>query len=104
MNARPNDPFGARAALSTPAGSVDVYVFGSVVALERNAEIEYQRNRERYEFLRWGSQSFANFRVVPPATGIVHQVNLEFLARGVWTAPQDGKTVAYPDTLVGTDS
>jgi aconitate hydratase len=84
--------------------SVQVDVFGTMQALERNAEIEYQRNRERYEFLRWGSQSFANFRVVPPATGIVHQVNLEFLARGVWTSTENGVTVAYPDTLVGTDS
>jgi aconitate hydratase len=84
--------------------SVQVDVFGSVQALERNAEIEYQRNRERYEFLRWGSTAFANFRVVPPATGIVHQVNLEYLARVVWTRTEDGGTVAYPDTLVGTDS
>ncbi len=84
--------------------SVQVDVYGNVTALERNAEIEYERNRERYEFLRWGSKAFANFRVVPPATGIVHQVNLEFLARGVWTSAVDGETVAYPDTLVGTDS
>jgi len=84
--------------------SVQVDVFGNSQALERNAEIEYQRNRERYEFLRWGSRAFANLRVVPPATGIVHQVNLEHLARGVWTAAQAGETIAYPDTLVGTDS
>ena len=84
--------------------SVQVDVFGTVLALERNAELEYQRNRERYEFLRWGATAFSNFRVVPPATGIVHQVNLEYLARGVWTAEQDGAHVAYPDTLVGTDS
>jgi aconitase A len=84
--------------------SVQVDVFGNVTALERNAEFEYERNRERYEFLRWGSKAFANFRVVPPATGIVHQVNLEYLARGVWTAVVDGESVAYPDTLVGTDS
>jgi aconitate hydratase len=84
--------------------SVQVDVFGNASALERNAEIEYQRNRERYEFLRWGSTAFANLRVVPPATGIVHQVNLEHLARGVWTSNVDGQTVAYPDTLVGTDS
>jgi aconitase A len=84
--------------------SVQVDVFGNVVALERNAEIEFQRNRERYEFLRWGQQSFANFRVVPPATGIVHQVNLEYLARGVLTGPDAAGTAAYPDTLVGTDS
>ncbi len=85
--------------------SVQVDVFGNVTALERNAEIEFSRNRERYEFLRWGQKAFSNFRVVPPATGIVHQVNLEFLARGVLTAPgANGATVAYPDTLVGTDS
>ncbi|HVP13942.1 MAG TPA: aconitate hydratase AcnA [Terriglobales bacterium] len=84
--------------------SVQVDVFGNVQALERNAEIEYQRNRERYEFLRWGSTAFDNFRVVPPATGIVHQVNLEYLARVVWTSTEDGEAVAYPDTLVGTDS
>jgi len=85
--------------------SVQVDVFGNVVALERNAEIEFARNRERYEFLRWGQQGFSNFRVVPPATGIVHQVNLEYLARGVLTAKDaDGATVAYPDSLVGTDS
>ncbi len=84
--------------------SVQVDVFGSNAALEQNAEIEFTRNRERYEFLRWGQKSFRNFRVVPPATGIVHQVNLEYLAQGVITAPgADGK-LAYPDTLVGTDS
>src|SRR5262245_57993949 len=85
--------------------SVQVDVFGNVRALERNAEIEFERNRERYEFLRWGQQAFSNFRVVPPATGIVHQVNLEYLAQGVMTAPDSGGGgVAYPDTLVGTDS
>jgi aconitase A/intein/homing endonuclease len=84
--------------------SVQVDVFGNVTALERNAEIEFERNRERYEFLRWGQKAFSNFRVVPPATGIVHQVNLEYLARGVLTAKQGDTTVAYPDTLVGTDS
>jgi len=85
--------------------SVQVDVFGNVTALERNAEIEFTRNRERYEFLRWGQKAFSNFRVVPPATGIVHQVNLEFLARGVLTGPgANGATAAYPDTLVGTDS
>src|SRR5438034_4026333 len=67
--------------------SVQVDVFGNVRALETNAEIEFTRNRERYEFLRWGQKSFSNFRVVPPATGIVHQVNLEYLARCVVTAP-----------------
>jgi aconitase A len=84
--------------------SVQVDLFGSAMALERNAEIEFERNRERYEFLRWGSQAFANFRVVPPATGIVHQVNLEYLSRGVLTKTEEGETVAFPDTLVGTDS
>jgi aconitate hydratase A / 2-methylisocitrate dehydratase len=84
--------------------SVQVDVYGNVIALERNAEIEFERNRERYEFLRWGQKAFSNFRVVPPATGIVHQVNLEYLARGVLTREQDGVTLAYPDTLVGTDS
>jgi len=85
--------------------SVQVDVFGSVIALERNAEIEFERNRERYEFLRWGQKAFSNFRVVPPATGIVHQVNLEFLSRGVLTGPAaGGGLAAFPDTLVGTDS
>ncbi|NOT35651.1 MAG: aconitate hydratase AcnA [Candidatus Eisenbacteria bacterium] len=85
--------------------SVQVDVFGSSLALEKNAEIEFERNRERYEFLRWGQKAFSNFRVVPPATGIVHQVNLEYLAQGVMTSPTaDGGVVAYPDTLVGTDS
>jgi aconitate hydratase len=84
--------------------SVQVDVFGSPEALARNAAIEFERNRERYEFLRWGQKAFRNFRVVPPATGIVHQVNLEFLAKGVLLQPRDGETVAMPDTLVGTDS
>jgi len=84
--------------------SVQVDVYGTVIALERNAEIEFARNRERYEFLRWGSQAFSNFRVVPPATGIVHQVNLEYLAQGVLTAQSGGDREAFPDTLVGTDS
>ena len=84
--------------------SVQVDVFGNVLALERNAEIEFERNKERYEFLRWGSKSFSNFRVVPPATGIVHQVNLEYLARGVLTSKSGAETWAYPDSLVGTDS
>ena len=71
--------------------SVQVDVFGNVLALERNAEIEFERNRERYEFLRWGQKAFDNFRVVPPATGIVHQVNLEYLARGVMTRAAGGR-------------
>jgi aconitate hydratase len=84
--------------------SVQVDVFASRDALQRNAEIEFERNRERYEFLRWGQNAFRNFRVVPPATGIVHQVNLEFLAKGVLTREEEGRTHAFPDTLVGTDS
>jgi aconitate hydratase len=84
--------------------SVQVDVFGSPEALAKNAEIEFARNRERYEFLRWGQMAFASFRVVPPATGIVHQVNLEYLAKVVLTKKEEGGTVAFPDTLVGTDS
>jgi aconitate hydratase len=84
--------------------SVQVDFFGSELALLRNAEIEFARNRERYEFLRWGAQAFDNLRVVPPATGIVHQVNLEFLAQGALARPEDGRRVLFPDTLVGTDS
>ncbi len=80
--------------------SVLVDYFGSADALQKNAELEFERNRERYEFLRWGAQAFKNLRVVPPATGIVHQVNLEYLAQGVLT--RDGEL--FPDTLVGTDS
>jgi aconitate hydratase len=80
--------------------SVQVDVFGRPEALARNAELEYERNLERYQFLRWGQQAFGRFRVVPPATGICHQVNLEYLATVV--ATRDG--VAFPDTLVGTDS
>mgnify|MGYP001942755616 CR=1 FL=1 len=85
--------------------SVMVDKFGNAQAFEENVEIEYQRNRERYQFLRWGQKAFNNFRVVPPGTGICHQVNLEYLAKGVWSAKaEDGNTYAYPDTLVGTDS
>jgi aconitate hydratase len=84
--------------------SVQVDVFGSAEALARNAEIEFERNRERYAFLRWGQKAFSNFRVVPPATGIVHQVNLEYLAQGVLTARRGNEVEAFPDTLVGTDS
>jgi aconitate hydratase len=84
--------------------SVQVDVFGTPDALKRNAEIEFERNRERYEFLRWGQKAFASFRVVPPATGIVHQVNLEFLAKVVAQRSEGGEDVAMPDTLVGTDS
>ncbi|WP_447926987.1 aconitate hydratase AcnA [Vreelandella sp. EE27] len=84
--------------------SVMVDEFGHATAFEENVEIEMQRNRERYEFLRWGQQAFDNFKVVPPGTGICHQVNLEYLGKSVWTKEEDGKTYAFPDTLVGTDS
>ncbi|HJR38067.1 MAG TPA: aconitate hydratase [Nocardioidaceae bacterium] len=84
--------------------SVIADVFGTPEAFERNVEIEYQRNRERYQFLRWGQGAFDDFKVVPPGTGIVHQVNIEHLARVVFTRDSDGTTVAYPDTCVGTDS
>jgi aconitate hydratase len=84
--------------------SVQVDVFGSPVALLRNAEIEFERNRERYEFLRWGQKAFDNFRVVPPASGIVHQVNLEYIAQGVQTRRGHEGIIAFPDSLVGTDS
>ena len=85
--------------------SVMVDEFGTPKSFAANVELEYQRNAERYEFLKWGSQSFDNFKVVPPGTGICHQVNLEHIAQTVWTGPdQHGDEVAYPDTLVGTDS
>ncbi len=85
--------------------SVMVDEFGTPKAFEKNVELEYQRNGERYEFLKWGSKAFNNFQVVPPGTGICHQVNLEHVAQGVWTGEgANGETVAYPDTLVGTDS
>ncbi|MGD8384301.1 MAG: aconitate hydratase AcnA, partial [Lysobacterales bacterium] len=84
--------------------SVQVDRYGSLDALKENNRIEFDRNRERYSFLRWGQSAFSNFRVVPPNTGIVHQVNLEYLARVVFGAERDGELVAYPDTVVGTDS
>ncbi len=84
--------------------SVQVDQFGTAAALGANNAIEFQRNRERYAFLRWGQSAFDNFRVVPPNTGIVHQVNLEYLSRVVFDADREGRPVAYPDTLVGTDS
>ncbi len=84
--------------------SVQVDHFGSTDAFQLNADLEYHRNRERYVFLRWGQTAFRNFRVVPPETGIVHQVNIEYLARVVCRDAQDGKAVAYPDTVFGTDS
>jgi aconitate hydratase len=84
--------------------SVVVDHFGNAGALRDNVAREYEQNGERYNFLKWGQGAFANFRVVPPGTGICHQVNLEYLAQTVWTTERDGKTFAYPDTLVGTDS
>jgi len=84
--------------------SVQVDAFGNGMALQLNAQYEFERNLERYEFLRWGQQSFTNFSVVPPATGICHQVNLEYLAQVVLTKDIDGDLIAMPDTLVGTDS
>jgi len=84
--------------------SVQVDHFGSSDALQLNAELEYHRNRERYVFLRWGQTALNNFRVVPPETGIVHQVNIEYLARVVYRETTNGQTVAYPDTVFGTDS
>ncbi len=84
--------------------SVMVDNFGNHSAFKQNVELEYKRNNERYEFLRWGQEAFDNFSVVPPGTGICHQVNLEYLAQTVWTNEIDGVTFAYPDSLVGTDS
>ena len=82
--------------------------FGNQNSFNKNVDLEYGRNKERYSFLKWGSNAFKNFRVVPPGTGICHQVNLEYLARTVWSKKKriDGKTynVAYPDTVIGTDS
>lgn len=95
-----------------PLSAVDLVIDHSVMvdqagtpnAFTQNVELEFQRNHERYAFLRWGQQAFDNFRVVPPGTGICHQVNLEYLAQVVWTKAKDGVIVVYPDTLVGTDS
>lgn len=84
--------------------SVMIDYFGTQDAFTKNVELEYERNGERYEFLRWGQSAFDNFRAVPPGTGICHQVNLEYLGQTVWTKDEDGETLAYPDTLVGTDS
>ncbi len=84
--------------------SVMVDVFGNERAFRRNVALEFERNHERYAFLKWGQEAFNNFRVVPPGTGICHQVNLEYLARVVWRAEENGRTIVYPDTLVGTDS
>src|SRR5437867_6878153 len=84
--------------------SVQVDFFGSADALRLNLDMEFKRNRERYQLLKWGQQAFKTFGVVPPGIGIVHQVNLEYLAKGVLSAKADGDTFFYPDTLVGTDS
>src|SRR5205085_146056 len=84
--------------------SVQVDSFGNKVSLSINSDKEFSRNRERYEFLKWGQQSLRNFRCVPPATGIVHQVNLEYLSPGTLTKQVGNETVAYPDSCVGTDS
>jgi aconitate hydratase len=83
--------------------SVIADVFGTKDAFEKNTDIEYERNRERYRFLRWGQSAFDEFKVVPPGTGIVHQVNIEYLARVVMTRNVNGVLRAYPDTVVGTD-
>jgi aconitate hydratase len=99
-------------ALIKPLSAVDLVIdhsvmvdhFGDASAFKDNVVIEMERNQERYEFLRWGQQAFDNFRVVPPGTGICHQVNLEYLGKTVWTKEQGDKTFAFPDTLVGTDS
>jgi len=85
--------------------SVSIDSFGEADAFEKNVALEFERNMERYEFLRWGQGAFTNFRVVPPGTGICHQVNLEYLSRGIWSSlDPNGDSVAYPDTVVGTDS
>lgn len=103
---------GGNASQINPLSPVDLVIDHSVMvdnfanggAFSQNVELEYERNRERYAFLRWGQQSFDNFRVVPPGTGICHQVNLEYLGQVVWQKDQNGETYAYPDSLVGTDS
>ena len=103
---------GADPAKINPLNPVDLVIdhsvmvdhFGNPQAFDQNVKREYERNIERYNFLRWGSSAFNNFRVVPPGTGICHQVNLEHLAQTVWTGEEGKKTVAYPDTVVGTDS
>ncbi len=84
--------------------SVQVDEFGNAKAFKDNVEFEIERNHERYQFLKWGQQALSNFRLVPPGTGICHQVNLEYLGRGIWSSEQNGQKMAYPDTLVGTDS
>ena len=106
------EKLGADAEAINPLVPVDLVIDHSVMvdffagpdSFEKNVKVEYERNLERYEFLRWGSKAFRNFRVVPPGTGICHQVNLEYLGQTVWTKEEDGETVAYFDTCVGTDS
>ncbi len=103
---------GKNPALINPVNPVDLVIdhsvmvdrFASMSAYKDNVSIEMSRNRERYEFLRWGQEAFDNFRVVPPGTGICHQVNLEYLSKSIWSTEINGKLFAYPDTLVGTDS
>ena len=84
--------------------SVMVDHFASEEAFGKNVQVEFERNAERYKFLKWGQNAFQNFRVVPPGTGIIHQVNVEYLAQTIWTKEENGETIAYPDTCVGTDS
>jgi aconitate hydratase len=103
---------GGNAEKINPLSPVDLVIDHSVMvdhagdagAAAKNVALEFSRNKERYEFLRWGAGAFDNFRVVPPGTGICHQVNLEYLSQTVWTREEDGETVAYPDSVVGTDS
>jgi aconitate hydratase len=103
---------GAKVDVINPLVPVDMVVdhsvmvdhYGQTTSFDENVKLEMERNGERYEFLRWGQEAFDNFRVVPPGTGICHQVNLEYLAQVVWTKEENGKTIAYPDTVVGTDS
>src|SRR5689334_22051820 len=84
--------------------SVQVDSAGTLRSFDENVRLEFERNEERYQFLKWGQSAFEGLRVVPPGTGIVHQVNLEYLAKVVFSGQRDGRTLAYPDTLVGTDS
>ena len=103
---------GGNAEKINPLSPVDLVIDHSVMvdhagdasAAAKNVALEFSRNKERYEFLRWGAGAFDNFRVVPPGTGICHQVNLEYLSQTVWTRDEGGDTVAYPDSVVGTDS